>query len=136
MSDRWKGILSLSPPGTLDVAAEARLVLEVVPGERRLLPEFGCRVHGLRRIETSAERHLAAVFVEEALARWAPSLGEVRAEVHASLDGILHLALRLGTKWYDVPIRHRHATRPTARVEASDSGDEVPFETGEMEESP
>mgnify|MGYP003311698888 CR=1 FL=1 len=38
-----------------------RLILEVRPGERALLPSFGCRVHELPAIETEHERRLAEV---------------------------------------------------------------------------
>jgi phage baseplate assembly protein W len=119
-----------------DIATEARCILDVVPGERRLRPDFGCRVHGLSRVETPAERHLAAVFVEEALALWAPFLGEVRAEVLASLDGVLHLALRVGTRWYDVPIRHRNAAAASARDRAMESREDSRIGGAGMEDTP
>jgi phage baseplate assembly protein W len=52
-----------------------RLILEVRPGERALLPSFGCRVHELPAIETEHERRLAEVLIEEALHDWAPWAG-------------------------------------------------------------
>ncbi len=52
-----------------------RLILEVRPGERALLPSFGCRVHELPAIETEHERRLAEVLIEEALYDWAPWAG-------------------------------------------------------------
>ena len=55
-----------------------RLILEVRPGERALLPSFGCRVHELPAIETEHERRLAEVLIEEALHDWAPWAGVCR----------------------------------------------------------
>ena len=52
-----------------------RLILEVRPGQRPLLPSFGCRVHELPAIETEHERRLAEVLIEEALHDWAPWAG-------------------------------------------------------------
>ena len=64
------------PESPADVLEERlRLILEVRPGERALLPSFGCRVHELPAIETEHERRLAEVLIEEALHDWAPWAG-------------------------------------------------------------
>ncbi len=85
----------------------ARLVLEVVPGERRLLPEFGCRMHLLPSIRTAAERHLAEALVEEALESWAPDLRFDRAEIREVEDGWILLALRKQGSWFELRLAHR-----------------------------
>ena len=89
--------------GTRDLEADGRLVeerlrliLEVQPGERPLLPSFGCRVHGMGKIETQHERQLAAVFIEEALAEWAPWAGVRRVKILAAGDGKIQVSLEGG----------------------------------------
>jgi phage baseplate assembly protein W len=89
----------------------ARLVLEVVPGERPLLPAFGCRLHELRSLETERERQLAAALVEESLERWAPELGIERADVIPLEDGLVRVLLTRGGRSYSVEIERRHGGR-------------------------
>ena len=89
------------------IADTARLILEVVPGERRLLPEFGCRIHRLERIQDEGSRHVAAALVEEALDRWAPQLGVDRAEVVPLEDSMLEVSIRAGGAWTRFRIAHR-----------------------------
>jgi len=89
----------------------ARLVLEVVPGERRREPAFGCRVHFLPEIETEEDRQLAAALIEESLEIWLPALGVERARVDPSEDGVIHLRLRRGGAWQSLSIAHRRSVR-------------------------
>lgn len=89
----------------------ARLVLEVVPGERRREPAFGCRVHFLPEIETEEDRQLAAALIEESLEIWLPALGIERARVDQSEDGVIHLRLRRGGAWQSLSIAHRRSVR-------------------------
>ena len=70
----FAGTRELGADGGL-VEERLRLILEVRPGERPLLPSFGCRVHGMAAIETQHDQQLAAVFVEETLGEWAPWAG-------------------------------------------------------------
>ena len=71
------------------------LILGTKPGERQMLPEFGCRIHELMfSPNTRATSTLVAHYVEEALARWEPRVevtkvdawpddrGAVRVMVH------------------------------------------------------
>lgn len=93
-------------PGA-DVVARARRVLEIVPGERRLLPEFGCRIHALRALGTTRDRELAAGLVEEALERWT-DLDVDRAEVRPTGDdGWIRVAVRVAGRWHELEIKHR-----------------------------
>jgi phage baseplate assembly protein W len=102
---------SPSPQGPWRVAERARLVLEIVPGERRREPAFGCRVHLLPEIETEEDRQLAAALIEESLEMWLPSLGVERARVDASEDGVIGLQLRQGGAWHPLSIAHRRGIR-------------------------
>lgn len=92
------------------LASTARLILEIVPGERRFLPEFGCRIHFLRSLSEEGERQLGGALVEEALERWAPSLGVDRAEVLSVEDGLVRLLVRAKGEWHEVSITHRPET--------------------------
>ncbi len=90
------------------VARAARRVLEIVPGERRLLPEFGCRIHALGSLRAARDRDLAAGLVEEALERWAPHLEVDRAEVWPAGDpGWIRVAIRASGRWHELEIRQR-----------------------------
>lgn len=123
------GLSEAAVPETVlsETARRARLVLEVVPGERRLLPGFGCRIHEIPSLSTSAERQLAAACVEDALERWAPDLGVERAEVlpveeglardGAPASGSVRLRLRARGAWHALTIAHRH---PRAAKEAEE----------------
>ena len=51
------------------------VVLGTKPGERQMLPEFGCRIQELMfSPNTRATSTLVAHYVEEALARWEPRI--------------------------------------------------------------
>lgn len=71
------------------------LILGTRPGERQMLPEFGCRIHELMFApNTSATAQLAKTHVESALKRWEPRIevtgvdawpdpgGSIRVHVH------------------------------------------------------
>jgi len=84
-----------------------RLIVEVAPGERPLLPSFGCRIHELARIATEAERHAAATLVEDALERWAPWLGVRRVEVVEVEAPALRLRIVAGAEDREVEVHWR-----------------------------
>lgn len=71
------------------------IVLGTKPGERQMLPEFGCRIHELMFApSTTATASLIAYYVEKALERWEPRIevakvdswpepsGSIRVQVH------------------------------------------------------
>ena len=113
----WAVPLEMGPEGRfLDqrpqpLISTARLILEVGPGERRLLPEFGCRIHWLPGLSTEGERQLGAALVEEALDRWAPYLGVDRAEIRSVEDGMVLVALRANGEWHELSLTHRPELR-------------------------
>ena len=111
-SDRPYGSRTdLSPTFQDSIVERARLVLEIVPGERRREPAFGCRVHFLPEIETEEDRQLAAALIEESLEMWLPSLGVERARVDSSEDRVIGLQLRQGGAWHALSITHRRGIR-------------------------
>lgn len=65
----------------LPVASRARLVLDVVPGERPLRAEFGWPGHLLPPLATPELQAVAAVHAEDALRRWVPDLGVERVDI-------------------------------------------------------
>jgi phage baseplate assembly protein W len=61
--------------GERDIAQAIRIVLETVPGERVMRPEFGCRAWELVFApRNAATRALLIHYVEQALARWEPRI--------------------------------------------------------------
>lgn len=97
-------------PDLSDVARRARLVLDIAPGERRLLPEFGCRIHELE-LGGESRRAVAAVFVEQALERWTPGLAIERAEVLEQDGGRIEIRLLKSGSWHRLWITHRRGRR-------------------------
>ena len=82
------------PESPADVLEERlRLILEVRPGERPLLPSFGCRVHDMEAIDSEHERQVAAVLIEEALRDWAPWAGVRRVNLLEVDEGRIRLRL-------------------------------------------
>ena len=121
--DEGHGALSVDPERAEAVVSAARRVLEIVPRERRLLPEFGCRIHALGSLRTTRDRDLAAGLVEEALERWVPDLGIDRAEVRPSRDGWIRVAIHVAGRWSEFEIKHRR------------EGDESPVSPPSVERS-
>jgi hypothetical protein len=76
-----RGELALAH-GDVEIEQSIRIILETVPGERKMRPEFGCRVHTLifhpRDASTEA---LLIEYVREALARWEPRIDLENIEV-------------------------------------------------------
>jgi len=99
------------------VVQQAREVLEVVPGERRLMLSFGCRVHQLDTLQAPVEKNTGAALIEEALERWAPNLRVERAEVDDVGDGWLRVRLKLPAAWCSFNMAHRR--QPRASVDES-----------------
>jgi uncharacterized protein len=68
-----------------DIEQAIQIILETVPGERVMRPEFGCRIHELIFASNNASTQgLIIRYVEEALERWEPRV-EVR-EVEVTSD--------------------------------------------------
>lgn len=117
----WSLPLELGPRGCLrhgvarDVEETARLVLEVAPGERPLLPEFGWRGHLLPRLEPSVERAVAGVLAEEALGRWAPDLAVQRVDVEEASEVDFLLVLHRAGERHRLRVRRRGSVVCTGR---------------------
>lgn len=77
------------------------VILNTVPGERVMRPQFGCRIHEL--LFAPANDQTAAVaerFVTEAINRWEPriTLNEVHVTASPGDIGMLYIELKYTTK--------------------------------------
>lgn len=87
--------------GTRDIEQAIRIILGTAPGERRMRPEFGCRIHELVFAPHNvATEGLVAWYVEEALERWEPriELREVTVVAAPEKDGELLVEIRYQVK--------------------------------------
>jgi phage baseplate assembly protein W len=76
--------------GEQDIEQSIRIILETVPGERVMRPEFGCRVHELIFApRNDSSKGLLISYVQEALERWEPriELRELLVSDDPSNDG-------------------------------------------------
>jgi len=83
--------------GERDIEQAIRIILGTMPGERRMRPEFGCRIHELVFApHDSATEGLAVYYVQEALERWEPRIDVVVVNVATDpvKEGIMLLEIR------------------------------------------
>jgi len=95
-----RGELALAS-GVHDIEQSIRIILETVPGERVMRPEFGCRIHELVFApHNAATEGLAIHYVREALERWEPriELQEVLVETDTRGGGALIIEIRYRIK--------------------------------------
>lgn len=75
------------------------IILGTRPGERQMLPEFGCRVHELMFTpDTRATSSLIAHYVEDALTRWEPRIEVTRVEAHPDRIGGIRVVVHYRIK--------------------------------------
>jgi len=66
------------------------VILSTRPGERQMLPEFGCRIHELLFApNTRATSSLVAHHVEEALLNWEPRIEVTRVTAEPAANGAI-----------------------------------------------
>lgn len=71
------------------------LILGTKPGERQMLPEFGCRVHELMfSPNTHTTATLVSHYVEEALARWEPRIEVTKVEAWPDAVGSVRVMVQ------------------------------------------
>lgn len=93
----WAFPLRLDPRGQVSLARgedeieqAMQIILGTIPGERRMRPEFGCRVwEMLFAPNNPATRNQIIQYVREALERWEPRIEVADVEVYGdpTLDG-------------------------------------------------
>lgn len=65
-----------------DIEQAIRIILETVPGERVMRPEFGCQVHELVFAPNDATTEgLIIHYVQKALERWEPRIELIEVDV-------------------------------------------------------
>lgn len=68
------------------------IILGTRPGERQMLPNFGCRVHEyLFAPATQSNAHMVGHHVREALERWEPRIEVVSVKSRAEAAGALRI---------------------------------------------
>ncbi len=83
--------------GDRDIEQAIRIILETVPGERVMRPEFGCHIHDLVFApHDSVTEGLAVQYVEQALERWEPriTVQEVEVASDPAHDGVMLMEIR------------------------------------------
>ena len=91
-----KGSVALSS-GARDIEQAVRIVLGTAPGERKMRPEFGCRIHELVFAPRNATTEgLALYYVQQALDLWEPriDLQEVSIAPDSGMDGVMLLEIK------------------------------------------
>jgi phage baseplate assembly protein W len=87
--------------GQRDIEQAIRIILGTAPGERRMRPEFGCRIHELVFApRNAATERLVVYYVQEALERWEPriELQDVAVAAAPGQDGALLVEIRYQVK--------------------------------------
>jgi len=99
----WSFPVEPSPVGALRWASEDEkvrqsiwLILSTAPGERQMLPEFGCGIHDLVfEPNTVTLRAQLGVQVREALSRWEPRIEVLDVRVETRSEARNHLDIRV-----------------------------------------
>lgn len=75
------------------------LVIGTKPGERQMLPDFGCRIHDMVFApNTRATSTLVAHYVEEALARWEPRIEVTKVDAWPDPNGSVKVMVHYRVK--------------------------------------
>ncbi len=85
----WAFPLQFSPHGQIalargerDIEQSIRIILETVPGERVMRPEFGCRAKELLfHPQNAFTQALMTQYVEQAMVRWEPRIDVLSVNV-------------------------------------------------------
>jgi phage baseplate assembly protein W len=107
----WAFPLQFSPHGQIalargerDIEQSIRIILETIPGERVMRPEFGCRAKELLFApRNAATEGLLVQYVEQALVRWEPRINLLAVNVSndKAQDGTLLVEIV-----YDIKATH------------------------------
>lgn len=72
------------------------LILSTAPGERQMLPDFGCGIHDLVfQANTATLRGVIQSQVRDALVRWEPRIDVLDVRVEAPLEARNYLLIRI-----------------------------------------
>ena len=77
----------VSASGDQDIAQSILIILQTAPGERVMLPDFGCRINELVfAANNSVTASLAEKYVRDALAQWEKRIQVVSVTAKVSVD--------------------------------------------------
>jgi hypothetical protein len=72
------------------------IILSTAPGERQMLPDFGCGIHDLVfEANTAALRGIVQARVRDALIRWEPRIDVIDVRVETPPDARNYLLIRI-----------------------------------------
>jgi uncharacterized protein len=82
--------------GAEKIRQSIRIILSTAPGERQMLPDFGCGIHDLVfEANTSTLRAQVAAQVRRALTRWEPRIDLLEVQVEAEGSQRNYLLIRI-----------------------------------------
>jgi len=72
------------------------ILLSTAPGERQMMPEYGCGIHNLVfQANTASFRSLVEANVREALTRWEPRIDVIEVRVETPPEARNYLLIRI-----------------------------------------
>jgi phage baseplate assembly protein W len=75
------------------------VILGTKPGERQMLPDFGCKIHELMFTpNTSATATIVAHHVKSALARWEPRIEVTKVDSWPDPNGVIRVQVHYRIK--------------------------------------
>ncbi len=75
------------------------VILGTKPGERQMLPDFGCRIHEVMYSpNTSATSATVARYVQTALATWEPRIEVTKVDSWAEASGTIRVSVQYKIK--------------------------------------
>jgi phage baseplate assembly protein W len=82
-----------------NIRQSVTIILGTQPGERQMLPDFGCRIHELMFAPaTRATATMAQYHVETALARWEPRIDVINVDSYPGSSGVLRVEVKYRIK--------------------------------------
>lgn len=82
-----------------NIRESVTIILGTQPGERQMLPDFGCRIHELMFAPaTRATSTLAQYHVETSLARWEPRIEVIHVDAYPGNSGVLRVEVKYRIK--------------------------------------
>jgi hypothetical protein len=85
------------------------VILATKPGERQMLPRFGCRIHELLFApNTRATAAMIAHHVREALAIWEPRIEVTHVDAQPQTSGAVHVVVAYTIKATGASFSHTH----------------------------
>jgi uncharacterized protein len=96
--DRSTGAVEMSEYEQ-NIKENLTLILGTKPGERQMMPDFGCRIHELMFApNTLATSHLISSHVERAIKRWEPRVNVLSVDAWPDPSGTVRVKVNYKVK--------------------------------------